>query len=302
METPHRLNFQNLSPVEREQFESFAEKQFRCCLDGKDPYEISNASIVAVGSLDVGLALASVHPIIDTAVIHSIHAKDGSAEQYKALLTTLEKELCKAHATVATFSFFDDGKLNSPLATVLNNDAWEEPELSMLKYFFDGFTFNPPWLNTPPKFPKVVRKFPWKKLTPNEKKVLLHKLGQGRIPLNISPFGMDENLIEPLNSLGLRYKREVIGWCVTQRTAEDTIKYAFLYMDPEFLFIGNPVRLLADSIHIQTASTVQWAEFDVNIDQSSLSWLNFVEKRLAPYAQREDKIYKTWKNLKDSIP
>jgi len=113
----------------------------------------------------------------------------------------------------------------------------------------------------------------------------------------MSPLGAEEKIIEYTNSLGLRYKKEVIGWMITHRIAPDTIRYTSLYVDPEYQYKGPSIRLLIESMVLQTRSTIKWALFEINLDQINPSWYKFVQKRLAPYSQKITEIYKTWKQL-----
>lgn len=292
-----RLNLKKLKPEDREELELFTEPQFRCCLEGKDPFGICNTPIVAVGSPTVGLALASVFSELNFSIVHSVQAKDGTEEQLLAIFDVLEKELVKEGVQTATFKFYDEGKRSNVLWEVLKKRSWAEPELFMLKYFL-SYTFNPPWLKKPAPFPKGFTEFPWKKLKPKEKLDLLRKQTQGTFPLHLSPFSVDEKLIEPMNSLGLRYKGQVIGWMITLRVAPDTLSYAILYIAPEYQKTRYAMRLLADAIEINKRSKVTHAVFDINIEQSDSKWIAFIEKRIAPYAVDVVKMFSSWKTFR----
>jgi GNAT superfamily N-acetyltransferase len=296
MEAVSRLDLKELKPEDREELELYTQPEFRCCLEGKDPFNIHNALIIAVGSRDIGLALASYYHEMNFALIHSIQAKDNTEEKLSTLLERLEKELVGEGANTATFRFYDDGKQSIPLWNVLKERKWAEPELFIIKYFLN-YTFNPPWLRKPKPFPKGFEAFPWKELKPEERKDIISRIKEGSIPVAISPFGENENIIEHMNSFGLRHEEKVIGWVVTYRVAHDTIAYTSLYMEPEFQHTGYPMRLLADAININKSSPVTHAMFTINFDQSNVKWINFIERRLAPYAVDTAKIFKSWKTL-----
>jgi GNAT superfamily N-acetyltransferase len=299
MEKIRRLNLKQLKPEDREELELFTEPQFRCCLEGKDPYNITDTTIVAIGSTSVGLALASIFPELSFAIVHSIQAKDGMEEQLESLFNLLEKELANEKATNVSFKFYDDGKKSNVLWKVLKKRAWAEPELFMLKYFFHVHTFNTPWLKKPAPFTKKFKEFPWKNLKPHEKAELHRKENQNYFPLHLSPFFVDESLIDPINSLGLRYNGKVIGWMITLIVAPSTLSYAILYIDPEFQKTGYAMRLLADAIEINKRSNLAYAIFEINIEQSDARWLAFIERRLAPYAIDVAKVFSSWKTLED---
>jgi GNAT superfamily N-acetyltransferase len=296
MEAVSRLNLEKLKPEDREDLELFTEPQFRCCFDGIEPFEISQAQIVAIGSPQVGLVLAGIYKDLQMVMVYSIVAKDNQEEQLAVLFEALENELQREGGGIAIFRFHDDGKRTIPLWNVLRKREWSEPEIFIIKYFLD-YKFNPPWLKKPKQFPRGFEKFPWKELTSEERANLLSRLKEGEIPSSISPFGVSEKDIEHMNSFGLRHNGRVIGWVVTNRVAPDTIGYLSFFIEPEYQHTGYSMRLLADAIEINKASNVTHAMFTINMDQSSVKWINFIEKRLAPYAVDTAKIYQSRKRL-----
>ncbi|NET42698.1 hypothetical protein [Okeania sp. SIO2B3] len=58
-------------------------------------------------------------------------------------------------------------------------------------------------------------------------------------PTSLSPFG--NTPAEPLNSLGLRYETQLVGWMVTHRVATDAIRYSTMVRTGNFFVI--PVYL-----------------------------------------------------------
>lgn len=81
-----------------------------------------------------------------------------------------------------------------------------------------------PWLNKNYRFSPSFTFFPWQEITPEERLNLQKQQETSLwIPDELSPFKHEENL-EPLNSLGLRYEGEVVGWVITHRLSPDTIR------------------------------------------------------------------------------
>ena len=66
-----------------------------------------------------------------------------------------------------------------------------------------------------------------------------------------TPF-TQEDKIEPLNSLGLRYKDKVIGWMINHRIAPDTIRYTQMYVHPDYQPLSRSILFLAKAIEIHS--------------------------------------------------
>jgi hypothetical protein len=118
----------------------------------------------------------------------------------------------------------------------------------------------------------------------------LHQIDQGRIHPLLNPFANKEMPMETINSLGLRYQGEVIGWIITHRPNPETIRYSNLYVDPRFYFKGFAISLLIKSMQLhQLTPDVPHALFEVNLTETEPSWWNFVKRRLIPYATKTER-------------
>ena len=100
-------------------------------------------------------------------------------------------------------------------------------------------------------------------------------------PEILSPWS-DEEIIEPLNSLGLRYEDQVVGWMITHRVAENTIRYTKMFVRKDLQSLGRAISLLAKAIKLQLETREDSkAVFTVFADNTEM--IRFVNKRLAPY-------------------
>ncbi|MBI9075515.1 MAG: TIGR03032 family protein [Desulfatibacillum sp.] len=139
-----------------------------------------------------------------------------------------------------------------------------------------------PWLNTP--FPHhLCEVFDWSLLTSGERSAIEQRIGNEKgFPLELSPF-QEESMIEPLTSLGIRYKGEVAGWSVTHRVAPDTIQYTAAYLREDLRGLGVSLPLAAESARRRIASGVPKAIF--MIDARNHAALKFFDKNLRPYME-----------------
>ncbi len=175
---------------------------------------------------------------------------------------------------------------------------WVGRKLAIIECFYaDSQLFQPPWLQHTFRFPKDFTLFFWKDLTSQQKQEIEYKYKTQRIPKEVYPFA-DNPPFEPLNSLGLSYRGQVVGWVITYPLTSDTLCYSMLYADYELHFKGPIIFLLAHALRLQQQAKIKQALFRVNLVQlSSVRWLHFVKKRLAPYATKYTEFYLAWQSL-----
>jgi GNAT superfamily N-acetyltransferase len=280
--------------AERKSYEELVIPKHRQFLHSQEKH------IIALGaSTDekpVGLALGFAFPLNALGQVLSIFVEDNFRHQKigSQLIEEMEKTLLEQGCRVITFTYPGSDSTTSDLEHILHSRGWKGPHVVLKRYRFDGWSFNPPWLSKPYQLPPDFRLFPWKELRPNERKKLLHWHEQQRFPQLISPFGPDEALIEPLNSLGLRYKDEVVGWMITHRLAPDTIRFSALYIEKPFSLTEAWIKLLIEAINLQRFSPVQWAVFEINVMENVPGWNRFVIRRLGPYAESISEDHQMW--------
>ncbi len=300
MITFKQLDLENLSYSIKFKYQRFATPDYRGMIEGEkaDGISFSNSIAIAVekDSEPVALCLASYYKELAYGNIHSLHVDPSVRNQGigHSLLKNMEQTLVEKGCQSIILHYRDDEPTTPYLEKILKEEGWSEKEQVVEQYFFDCKTFNPYWYDHPPKFPKGITEFPWKQLKPVEKKQIEKDYSQGHFDSSVNPF-LEEKTVEPINSIGLRYKGEVIGWMICHRVAPDTIRYTAFYVKPEHCFRGYPIRLLVDAIRLQKKSTVKWSKFDLNFSQTSYSWIKFCRRRLAPYTLRLVKVYQSWK-------
>lgn len=178
------------------------------------------------------------------------------------------------------------------LVTGLN---WFAPQPFIVRYHHDVYALNPPWFEHIPVLPKGFEEFPWSELTPKEERSILRR--SNIIPSTVMPFGKDRARVELINSIGLRFEREVIGWMITHRLANELIRYSALYIDHQFRHKGLSIRLVVNAIKKQQDSPIQWGYYEIMEQESLPSWKRFVQRRIVPYVQKVTRVNMVWKNL-----
>jgi hypothetical protein len=127
--------------------------------------------------------------------------------------------------------------------------------------------------------------FSWHTLSAEERSWLRTQENEGlAYGTELSPF-VEEDSIESVNSVGVRYRGKIVGWLITHRPIPDTIRYSRLFMRRDLRRLGRGAALLAESMrrHVTSALAQQAPKgvFDLRPDNESM--LRFVQRRLAPY-------------------
>lgn len=309
-------DFKHLKKEDLEVYRQFLKKDLWTCLEGKDPWgidtaEIYGAVVINDEGIPIGLALLSLYRSLYWATLLSITIKASNCDQDvgKPLLDHLEGVLRGMHSRLFSYSYSDNDPEVIRLKEILKQSEWSAPHLLLVRCHFEGHKFNAPWFIRYVKIPlpENFEFFPWTKLKPRERELLMHKRDEGGFPISVSPFH-DEKSIEPLNSLGIRYKGAVIGWMITNRLDANTISYSSFYVEPEYRETTIPLCMVAKSIYLQLHSTIENGIIEMNPTLSDPPWITFFQNRFRPSAQRVESIYDVckdissdaWKSTRDS--
>lgn len=225
-----------------------------------DPKNILLYALIAYNSEQiVGLLICDFKEIYESASIKSLYAIPGpfKDETLNLLLSELEKECRKRKIGKISFVYAD----NTPFGwddLLAEHDWYGKKAIALSCEWEDCRTFGPDWFKKEWALPKGCEIIPWKKKPEDEE----------------------------LNSLGLHFDNEIVGWIETKRVSPDTICYAKLFVDFAFRFTGAAIVLLKKSIEIQQKSEVLRAIFLINFQLVKPRWIRFIRKRLVPYAQK----------------
>lgn len=297
-----RLDLGSLDSASLQEYDKLTTEHSRPCLRSQHPDGLTETISIAIAVKEeekpVALILASLIPIFHSAEIHSFNVL-GSHLQIALgveLLTFLENELIKEKCKIAFFTYPEDNYYSLFLEKILRERNWKGPRYFKIYLRFISAAFHPPWLRNDYTYPPYFHAFPWSELTKEDIKHIHFLESQDLAPKTISPFSKQEK-IDFSNSLGLRYKGKVVGWMITHRIAPDTIRYVSLFILKEFEKLGPSIKLLCDSIILQQKGDVPWADFELNLEQSPISWIKFVKRRLVPYANVVTYTRKCWKEF-----
>jgi GNAT superfamily N-acetyltransferase len=197
-----------------------------------------------------------------------------------ALLACAEDLLLQLGCGVANMEWFADGPANTALEGLLRKRMWLPPKPYSLLCEADLDTMvRGPWmsLHLPPDF----EVFSWANLTHQDRTdMLARQFTEPWFPELLSPFPFG-GAIEPVTSIGLRYRGDVVGWAITTHIRPDKVRFCVLFVREDLRFRGTALALLAHSIRrAETLSIRSWV-FDVAFDNTPM--LRFVRRSMAPF-------------------
>jgi GNAT superfamily N-acetyltransferase len=236
----------------------------------------------SVSDKPVGLALAEI--LTDgSAKVLSIFVEPNfrSLGIGTALLHTLEKELILRGCTNIEIVYTFSQLTTLALEPLLQKCNWSSPKPRMLicKTTTDDM-INAPWMKLS-RLPASYEIFPWMEITPQERVALKKQQEEKQwMASDAIPFDYEQDL-EPINSIGLRYKGEVVGWLITHRTAADTIRYTCSYVRPDIQKMGRIIPLYIRATQLQMEAGISRGTWTVSLIHTSM--IAFVKKHMGPY-------------------
>lgn len=243
----------------------------------------------------VGLILASLRDfraLVQSMMVLESFRKQGIAT---ALFGFFQDYVTQQKHITAIEIRYEQSSFYAPIIEkLISHYQWNPGSLYLVRCFFDVQKFKAPWFQRPFRTLSNVEIFNLKDLQPADRTIIRYWEDQGRLIHYLSPL-LDEDQIERLNSLGMRYHGQIAGWCMTCRKDLETIQYYALFMNQDLHLSGLGIALLAHSIRIQQGSPIRWAIFEANLDYIDPAWKRFILKRLMPYADKIERMKSAFK-------
>jgi GNAT superfamily N-acetyltransferase len=222
---------------------------------------VEDPSVVAVearhGEEVVGLALARTNSNGRSAQVLSIYVKKEhrNVGLGSGLLTCLEKVLAEDSYQRVDLSYREDLPAAGALEAVLARNRWAGPEVDLVMVKGSGeagrAVVESEWMKKERTLPPGYGIFLWSELTAEERETIVQRQAAGPwYPEELSPF-REEEIVEPINSLGLRYQGKVVGWLVNHRIGPETIRYTPLFISEEARSVSAAFMLITEAIRLQ---------------------------------------------------
>ena len=249
----------------------------------------------------IGLALAEVLPAGDAARVLSLFVAPGHRRKGvgATMLVHLERALAREGCIHASLAYRSNWKNVPAIERLLEKRGWPPARTRLLicKTTMEQIAQAP--LDRV-SLPNGFTIFPWTELTTEEEEEIRRRQEQedgGWYPQTLTPFQVEERM-EPLNSLGLRHKGQVVGWMITHRTTPDTIQYTSLFVDAKLQNLGRALPLVTEAVRRQmaVADEIPRAIFQVEVENESA--MKFVNRRVRPYMTSVTELRRSRKRLR----
>ncbi|MEG3898952.1 MULTISPECIES: GNAT family N-acetyltransferase [unclassified Microcoleus] len=251
----------------------------------------------SLGDEIVGLAIVELDTQSGKAGILSLFVEPEHRGQGIGthLIQQLETKLIEMGCKRVQLSYQATEIAQVALEPILQRQGWKLPKVSLILVKAEAERIPKiPWVKKY-QLPKDLVIFSWQELTEEEKQQL--QQGQEEKPWyqqGLSPF-LDETIVEPINSLGLRYQGEVVGWMVTHRVAPDTIRYTSMFVEKRWQRLGRGIVLMAESLQRQYDRAIPYYAYAVSSRNPLM--LEFVDRHCQPYMSWIAESKTTYKRL-----
>ncbi len=276
------LQLELLNPLTALPYQAFTFPTFRARLQRLGPLSIAIGAVKA--GCPVGLVLAELSPDLRVAEVLSIFVTPAARRSGvgTALLTQLEQTLAERGCTEVQMVFMTGKPAIAALEQLLEKRHWTAPEPRMIvcKSTIDRIT-QAPWM-AQNRLPASFTLFPWHELTAAERDTL-HQEQQTAtwFPADLAPLAQEQENLEPLNSLGVRYQGSVVGWVMTHRLNADTIRYTCSFIRADLQRRGRIIPLYVEAIRRQAIAGIPNGIWTVPLRHTAM--FNFVQNRMASY-------------------
>jgi GNAT superfamily N-acetyltransferase len=264
----------------------------------KDP------ALIAMGAflhdVPVGLVLARLEEEARQAELLSLFVNEARRGEGigTMLLSRCEGELCRRGMGSVYMTYSIGLKSVAALEKALHKADWAQPIQKMVVGRFERERIQEMrWIQRD-ILPESWIISEWKALSDNDREFIRSCADKpnwydSRLA---NPFS-DPEILEPLNSLVLRYDEKIVGWIVTHRIDLDTIRYTHLFAKRDLQSFGVLIPLFAEALRLHQAFGPPRGIFTVR--QNNASLIAFLYRYIAPHLTSLTETRETRKKLLD---
>lgn len=246
------IRYQRLDAATMPTFAPLMYERFRPYFTGQK----SSEKLIAFGAYQLWQAVGVILGVQDgekanllAVVVRPEYQNTGIATELVRLLEDAVRQQGGVHLE----AFYHE---NPPLERVFAKRGWDAPHVFMMtvECQFEPFRASPIYQNLP-ALPDGYALFLWGALTAEDRSTIVDREAQPggwfsaslTSEYSVSPF-INEALLEPNCSVGLRYHGEVIGWMIVHRLNQDTMNFISLFLDPEHRRTSLGIALVVEAV------------------------------------------------------
>lgn len=184
------------------------------------------------------------------------------------------------------------------LERVLEKAGWTRPEVRQLTLRFTlEEARRTDWYERYP-LGEGYTVFPWKDLTAEEREGLREsQKATGWIKPDLEPWKHDAEAFEPVSSLGIRLKGEIVGWIITHALDDRVVRFTCSFIRRDLGRRGKIVPVYTEAIRRLSEAT-DFVECTLTAPIRHRGMSTFVLRRCAPFASFLGETHGTTKMLR----
>lgn len=180
-------------------------------------------------------------------------------------------------------AIYNTGTPASPIVEhLLDKCGWQTPVLrSVTVRFTPEEALRVPWLDKY-SLPAQYEIFPWTELTERERHELRRSHEESPwIAEDLLPWDYETESLEPVTSMGLRYKGSIVGWVLNHRVDDETIRYTCSFIRKPLGRMGRILPLFSESLRRLDEAGCARCTFVTPLFHKGMA--SFARRWIAPY-------------------
>ncbi|MFN7916628.1 MAG: hypothetical protein U0Q55_14900 [Vicinamibacterales bacterium] len=245
--------------------------------------------VARVAGQAVGLALAEVPVRHEDGPpeLLSVFVAAGARQQRigTALVAAVEADVLGARGFSGLEAVYTTGKPGiAAVERIFEARGWEAPVVRTVSVRFTmAEALATPWYGRMGLLPKDAEIFSWVDLTPAERQAL--KDSNTRKPWianSLQPWRHDQVGFDPVSSVGLRYRGEVVGWVINHRMDAKTVRFTCSFMRKDLSKRARIVPLYSEALRRLSETDCEVCTLVTPTVYPGM--LEFIRRHCSPYA------------------
>ncbi len=200
------------------------------------------------------------------------------------LVARLEEELTERGFERLETTYMTGKASEAAVERLLEKRGWSAPlARTVTLRFTPAEALSTPWFGRLKLPESKYEIFPWTELRPEERAELERSQAEsGWIAKGLEPWEHDRHGFDPVSSIGLRYRGQVIGWVINHRLSENTVRFTCSFMNKPLGRRGRIFPLYTASLQRLKESGCKMCTLVTPVVYQTM--VEFVKRRCAPWA------------------
>lgn len=216
-----------------------------------------------------------------------------------ALVAAIEQAL-GARGAASVEAVYTTGKpAIAAVERMFEKRAWDAPTLRTITVRFTmAEALATPWYGRLGLLPQGAEIFSWTELTAAERtRIRESNEAAAWIPNGLEPWRHDGIGFDPVSSVGLRYRGDVVGWVINHQIDPRTVRFTCSFMRKDLSRRARIVPLYSEALRRLSDAGCQACTFITPTVYPGM--LEFIRRHCAPYASFSGETRGTRKQLAD---